>query len=99
MPDDMINVDPKERLEFSKKLVNYETYLKAAVVRIKTRLETASGHLQDPGSVHYIAEGMNLVAELEALLDGGMTQIGTEQAVKAKKQIELMESFGAGVDK
>ena len=97
MADDKINVDPGQRLKFARSLISYEEEMKAAVLAIKERLNTASGHLQDPGSVHYIAEGLNLVEELESLLDGGITQIGTEHAGKAMTQIQLMESFAAGV--
>ena len=97
MADDKINVDPQQRLAFAKKLLSFEEQMKTTVQQLKTRLETASGHLQDPGSAHYIAEGLNLVDELEKLLDGGITQIGTEQAGKATAQIQLMDSFAAGV--
>lgn len=98
MPDDKINVDPQQRLKFAKSLLSFEEDMKNAVQSLKTRLQTASGHLQDPGSAHYIAEGLNLVDELEGLLDGGITQVGTEQAGKAATQIQLMESFAAGVN-
>lgn len=99
MPDNFIDVDPYERKKFGEKLITFEEEMKAAVQGVKNRLELAEGVLQDPGSKFYISEGLNLVAELEALLDGGLTETGTAHAGKAKTQIALMEEFSGKMSK
>ena len=93
MPDNTINVDPYERLKFAEKLITFEEDMKIAVQSIKSRLDTASGVLQDPGSQFFISEGNNLVESLEKLLSGSLSESGAEQKGKALKQIELMEGF------
>ena len=93
MSNNIINVDPYEREKFGKKLVDFEEMMKAAVLSVEKRLDEADGHLQDPGSKFYIAEGRNLVEELKALLDGGISDAGNGHAGKAREQIQLMEDF------
>ena len=95
MPNDMIHVDPYERLKFGDKFISFEEEMKATVKSIKNRLAEASGHLQDPGSKHCIDEGTNLVDELLALLDGGISETGAGHKAKALQQIQLMEEFGS----
>ena len=68
MPNDIINVDPYERLKFGEKLIAFEEDMKETVNSVKTRLVKASGHLQDPGSKHCISESLTLVDELLACL-------------------------------
>lgn len=93
MADNLINVDPQARLAFGEKLNEFEANMKAVVASMKSRLDTAAGVLADPGSQHYIAEGKNLVEELEKLLDGSLSECGTAQKSKAQAQLDLMESF------
>ena len=93
MSDNMINVDPRERLLFAQKLVNFETDMKAAIKSLKDRLNDAAGQLEDPGSKHYIAESRILVEELEALFDGSITDVGNTHKGKAQAQIQLMDDF------
>lgn len=99
MPDNMINVDPRERLKFGEKLIAFEEQMKAAAQSVRNRLNEAEGHLQDPGSKFYIAEGINLVDSIEALLDGGITEAGAVHKGKALDQIRLMEEFAGKLDK
>ena len=93
MPNDLIHVDPYYRKTMGEKLIAYEAEMKRALQSLKNRLSEAAGHLQDPGSKHYIAEAQNMVEELEKLMDGGITECGTMHKTKALQQIALMEQF------
>ena len=97
MPNDLINVDPYYRKKVGESLISYEEKMKNVVQSLKNRLSEASGHLQDPGSKHYIAEAQNLVEALEKILDGGITECGTNHKNKALQQIALMEQFGSSM--
>ena len=97
MPNDLINVDPYMRRKVGQSLIDYEADMKNILQSLKNRLLTASGFLYDPGSKHYIAEALNMVEEIEKLMDGGMTDCGTEHRNKAQMQIALMEQFGSAM--
>ncbi len=93
MSDNTINVNPHERQKFAKKLIAFEEDMKNALQSMKNRLETASGLLTDAGSQFYIAEGRNLVEELEQLMNGNLSDTGAKHLGKALAQQELMDSF------
>ena len=93
MSDNMVNVDPQERLKFAQKLVDFETDMKAAIQSLKNRLDQAAGQLEDPGSKYYLAEANILVEELEALFNGSISDVGNTHKGKAQAQIQLMDDF------
>ncbi len=93
MAENLINVDPQARQAFGDKLNDFETNMKSVLASMKSRLDTASDVLADPGSQFYITEGKNLVEELEKLLDGSLSECGTSQKIKGKAQQELMDNF------
>ncbi len=99
MSDNVINVNPQERLKFAEKMIAFETDMKAAVKSMKGRLNTAEGHLQDPGSKHYIAEGKLLIEAIEKQLNGTVSESGAEQKGKALDQIKLMDAFAGKMGK